>query len=311
MLNDNNTNTEPKSSPKSPLFSNNHSQGAHSKESISQHLKHCISEVMQDGSSLYYALLFCTPKQKTSLVGFNYLVKELYRGAHKLIDLNLRNLKSLWWKNEIKQLINDISYHPALICLGSEYARKIGQERFDQLFQSLSVERGFPRYFTVEERKEDALNWSGTGFEACAIILNIKERKTIKCVKELGACYMILTQNINIAKALSNGWHPFPVETLQKYNVSAEQLRQRKSSPEFFEMFKEECGGTITLGESLWKSLSNQEQRQLHPLRTLWRIRLAEYKLYENSATSLLLETNKITPLRKLWLAWSSYILRR
>ncbi len=307
MLTDNNTNTEPKSS----LFPNDYSQMAHSKESISQHLKYCISEVMQDGSSLYYALLFCSAKQKTSLIGFNYLIKELYQSAHKLVDLNLRKLKISWWKNEIKQLINGVTYHPALIFLGSEYTRKIGHERFSQLFQSLSVELGFPRYFSVKERKEDALNWSGTVFEACAIILNTKDSDTIKCVKELGSYYMILTQNINIAKALSSGWHPFPVETLQKYKVSAEQLRQRKSSPEFFEMFKKECECTITLGENVWKSLPSQAQRQLHPLRTLWRIRLAEYNLCRNSTSSLLLEINKITPLHKLWLAWSSYILRR
>ena len=129
-------------------------------------------------------------------------------------------------------------------------------------------------------------------------------------IRQFGAASMRLTQLLMLAPAISQGWHPFPVERLQQAGVSAEALRRRDPSDALQALVGQIADEALRSGEAAWKSLPRSVRLQLRPLRALWRMRVAEYRLALQAGLPLVTQRIRITPLKKFWLAWSSHALR-
>jgi phytoene synthase len=274
------------------------------------HIEHCRKRSLSEGSSLYYALLFTPEPQKTRLLGLATLVGDIQRIPGQVEDANIARIKLAWWKTEIEKTMAGQPNHPASHCLGTVAAQAVGVDGIARLVQAVSDGMNFPRYFTPSQWNDACADWGGEVYCMVARIVGCQDSFALAAVRTLGAESMRITQLLMLGKALGQGWHPFPVDTLQQARVSVEMLRQRQSSPAFNALVGDLLQRALTDGEAAWRSLPKTERLKLRALRSLWKMRAAEVRLASDDGYPLLTQRLKITPLRKLWMAWSAHALR-
>jgi phytoene synthase len=275
------------------------------------HLQYCLERSAGEGSSLYYALLFCSPELKKKCVGLATFARELQMIPVEVHDPQVARIKLAWWKTEMDRAALGQATHPACLCLGESEIAKFGADAVALVVQSVSDSLELPRYFTQTQWDAASHNWGGELYAMAAKVAGTTESESLQHIKNFGACAMKLAQLLALGKTLGEGWHPFPVDTLQKAGVSVEKLRQRVSNEAFLNLYQGLTDALVTEGQAHWQALPRAERLRLRPLRALWRMRTAELALLKADGYPVLTQGVKLTPLRKLWIAWSTQVLRR
>jgi len=120
-----------------------------------------------------------------------------------------------------------------------------------------------------------------------------------------------LCQLLRMAKYLDEGFQPLPVQALAHANIPAEQLKRREHSEATSALFKHTANLLIKQADSTWRQTPKPLRLFARPLRALYRMRVAEWRVHEQSQHRLLTEQKMITPLKKFTLAWTTQVLRR
>ncbi len=275
------------------------------------HLDYCRDRSAPEGSSLYYASLFVTPAHRPAWLGVNTMIKDIQAVPLKVQDASLAAIKLAWWKTEMERAAQGQAGHPATLSMGQAAAEAIGVEPVARLVQAVSVSRQWPRHFTQAQWDESCRDWGGAAFLMAARALGLMEAAADEQVRQLGAASMRLTELLMLAPAISDGCHPFPVDRLQQAGISAEALRRREASAALARLIDDIGRQTVNEAEQAWKMLPKEARLTLRPLRALWRMRAAEFRLARHAGFPLLTERIRITPAKKFWLAWTSHALRR
>ncbi len=273
------------------------------------HVQLCRDKAAPEGSSVYYSLLFTRAPQLTTLLGLAALSAELRDIPRQVSDPQLAHIKLAWWKTELDQAAAGQTSHPISLCIGQNLLAHTPADIREQLCQAAADGVSIPRFFTSKDWQNHCLNLGGGFFYMSALCLGISQVDQLEKIRLWGGCAQQLTQLLNLGKSLSQGWHPIPVDTLQQHQVSVQLLRTRQSSPAFERMMEHVGDELIKSGHTAWASLSKQSRRQLKPLRALWRMRLAEWRLAKGIQFRLLDQGVKLTPLKKFTVAWTSHAL--
>jgi hypothetical protein len=110
---------------------------------------------------------------------------------------------------------------------------------------------------------------------------------------------------------VDDGFQPLPIDWLQVHQVTAEQLKRREHTAATQALFKESGEFLIREANRHWKSLPSAMQMECRPLRALFRMREAEFKLHSQSGYLLLTEQKILSPWKKFSTAWTTQVLRK
>ena len=258
---------------------------------------------------MYYSTLFAKEDKRPVLWGLASLAAELRDIPRQASEPQLAAIKLAWWKTELIQHGKVKGNHPISLCIGSDTLGKTPDELIENLCQSASDVMQFPSFFTNADWERHCLQVSGGLFYMAALDLGVQEKAQLEKIQQWGGSSQQLTHLLTIGKSLSRGWHPFPVDVLQQHGVSVEALRARRPSAQFDAMMQA-LGQQITdRGETAWRQLNADTRQTLKPLRALWRMRQKEWKLTRQNTNALLTQGTRLTPLKKLSMAWTTQAL--
>ncbi|MFN7835310.1 MAG: squalene/phytoene synthase family protein [Burkholderiaceae bacterium] len=275
-------------------------------------LEYCREKAAPAGSAVHYGLLLVPQAKRSGWLGVWALRRELNDVLQRIQDPRVAELKLAWWQTELEQAGSGAAAHPVSAAIGASVLSVWSTDNTNGLVQANIDLLGTARFFTDAEWLAYCRDFGGRVFELAAVTLTTLAVDTHSdALRQWGARSLQLTQLLLLAKGLRRGWHPVPVDILQRFAVPAEDLRARRTSPAFVKMMRELGAAIIADGEAQWRSLPPSMRLALRPLRCLWRIRCAEWRFQDVDACSLMTERLALTPLKKLWIAWSTQVLRR
>lgn len=270
-------------------------------------LAYCREKVAHDTSSLYYATVFLAPEEKAFWLGLFTLNQELRQASIKQLEAGLSQIKLGWWRNALAGAQDDANPHPVIVALSRQLVTSINPEHWPTLIEAVASSCEAKRFNTQND-------WDNMlRAELTPWMLLIGKRAGVEDTKALLEFWVASTQIcqiLRLAKYLENQFQPIPILLLQKYDVTAEQIRQRQHSEKTSALFQTLIQQRTQAANDAWTKTPLTLRLFSRPLRALFRMRLAEFKQHQPQFL-LLKEQKTITPWKKFSIAWTTHVLRR
>ncbi len=289
-------------------------------------LTYCREKVCGETSSLHYAVLFQPEDMKAFWLGCFTLNHELRQACMKQLEAGLTQVKLGWWRNALTNVQGNTNLHPVIKAINSEVVAKVQPDQWAALIESVaqgcepsrhnsqedwqrSVQSEIgPWVALVKARIEKPASTLGDLFSG----LNTETLNTgLASLSTFWTHSTQLCQLLRMAKYLDEGFQPLPVQALANANIPAEQLRKREHNDATSALFTHTAELLIKQAEAAWRKTPKPLRLFARPLRALYRMKVAEWRLHDRSKYRLLTEQKAITPLKKFAVSWSTQVLRR
>ncbi|MGH8614148.1 MAG: squalene/phytoene synthase family protein [Gammaproteobacteria bacterium] len=262
--------------------------------------------VAPPGSSLYYSNLYLAPEKKHAFLALHALWLELEEILHGATDPGVGRIRLQWWREEIGRAFRGEARHPTAAVLARSFSGfALTKRPFCDAIDAVDLELTHAGHVTFASL-EPFLEQMGTLWSLSALINGYRDEHTPDALKQLGSACELTLLIQNLPRDMARSRSHLPLDEAEQAGVQLDQpahandwlaLRrfvgiQTKRTCERFE-------------QSLQRLPARDRLSQLHSLvlgniyrATLHEIAKDGFRIAEHHVA--------LTPLRKLWIAWST-----
>lgn len=264
------------------------------------------------GSSFYYAFLFLPPPRRAAITAFYAFCREVDDVVDDVQDPSVAAHKLGWWQQEVARSFSGQAQHPvmqALMPLCAEF--QITQDHLQQVIQGCQMDLSQTRYLDFAGLKNYCHLVAGVVGEVAAHIFGQTDPQTTRYAHTLGLAFQLTNIIRDVGEDAMRGRIYLPVDELQRFDVKAQDLLQRRDSPAFQALMRFQAERAHALYDEALALLPIADRRAQKPglmMASIYRTLLREI---EAAQFPVLTQRVALTPMRKLWLAWKMQALGR
>jgi phytoene synthase len=142
-----------------------------------------------------------------------------------------------------------------------------------------------------------------------ASIFGVTDPQTLKYAEKLGLAFQLTNIIRDVGEDARKGRIYLPVNELQQFGVTAADILNARHSDKFEALMRFQAERAHKFYDEAFALLPKQDRRAQRPglmMAAIYRTLLAEI---EHENFKVLNQRISLTPLRKLWLAWKTYVL--
>ena len=267
------------------------------------------------GSSFYYAFLFLPPERRAAITAFYAYCREIDDVVDEVSDPGIAQSKLDWWRGEVRNAFAGQASHPALQAL-LPHSQTFGIEarHLLQVIEGCEMDLTQTRYLDFANLKQYCHLVAGVVGEVAANIFGQTDPHTTDYAHRLGLALQLTNIIRDVGEDAVRGRVYLPIEDLQQFDVKAHELIKRgttsdASFPQRFEaLMKFQIARAQAAYDEAFALLPKEDRRAQRPglmMAAIYRTLLTEV---EADGYQVLKQRISLTPIRKLWLAWKTYI---
>ena len=264
------------------------------------------------GSSFYYAFLFLPPPRRAAITAFYAFCREVDDVVDEVTDPGVARTKLAWWQVEVAQSFNGNPTHPVMKALMPCVPRfDIRQEHLQAVIQGCQMDLEQTRYLDYPNLQRYCHLVAGIVGEVAARIFGQTQPQTTGYAHKLGLAFQLTNIIRDVGEDALRGRIYLPVDELQRFDVKAHEIINRKYSVNFVALMKFQAQRAHALYDEALALLPAQDRRAQKPglmMASIYRTLLREI---ERDGFHVLNQRISLTPVRKLWLAWKVQALGR
>jgi len=264
------------------------------------------------GSSFYYAFLFLPAPRRAAITAFYAFCREVDDVVDDAVDMGVAASKLAWWSQEVSRAFLGSPTHPTLRAL-LPHALNYGiQERHLQdVIAGCRMDLEQTRYLDYPNLQRYCHLVAGIVGEVSARIFGQQAPQTTQYAHTLGQALQLTNIIRDVGEDALRGRIYLPVNELQEFEVKAHEVIKRQYSDRFTALMQFQAQRTHALYDHALTLLPESDRRSQKPglmMASIYRTLLREI---EASQFQVLHQRVRLTPLRKLWLAWRVQALGR
>lgn len=272
--------------------------------------EYCQQKAAASGSSFYYSFMFLPQPKREAITALYAFCREVDDIADECSELHTAQIKLDWWRSEIGNLYAGQPQHPVSKALAPAVeAFGLSKEHFQEIIDGMQMDLEQNRYRDFKQLQLYCYRVASVVGLLSAAIFGYSNRNTLKYAHDLGMAFQLTNIIRDVGEDARRNRIYLPLEELQMFGVSEHDILHGNETEQVRKLIEFQ----IERAESFYDRALNalpQEDRKAQRTglimaaiyRTLLREILADQpQKVLNSKTSL-------TPLRKLWLAWSTWI---
>ncbi len=271
---------------------------------------YCRQKAVADGSSLHYALLFLPPKPLSAITALCAFSRELRDVVDGVSDAQIARTKLAWWRVEVGKLVEGNPSHPVMKALRPFVeASGIRAERLNQVIDGMEMDLAQTRFldFTGLSRYCDLT--AGAAAVEAARILGCTNPRTLEYAASLGTALQLTRIIRNVGTHARRNRIYLPMDELKQFEVPSADILQSKHSGNFAKLMAFQTRRASNFFDKALGLLPAEDRRAQRAgliMAALQRAALAEV---ERDEFRVLTHRTSLTPLRKLWLAWKTWVV--
>ena len=257
------------------------------------------------GSSFYYAFLFLPAPRRAAITAFYAFCREVDDVVDEMTDSGVAATKLAWWQSEVAKAFAGQPSHPVMQALMPHTAHyKIEARHLLGVIEGCQMDLEQTRYLDYPNLERYCHLVAGVVGEVAAGIFGQTQPQTTAYAHKLGQALQLTNIIRDVGEDALRGRIYLPVNELQRFDVKAHEVLKCTYSDRFRALMQFQAQRAHGLYDEALALLPDADRRAQKPglmMASIYRTLLREI---EAADFQVLHQRIKLTPLRKLWLAW-------
>jgi phytoene synthase len=271
--------------------------------------EYCQQKTVQSGSSFYYSFLFLPHERRRAITALYAFCREVDDTVDNATDESLARIKLAWWRTEVSTMFKGTPTHPVTQAMQPHLAAvNIQEEHLQAIIEGMEMDLNQSRYLDFPGLQRYCWHVAGVVGILSASIFGVTDPQTLKYAEKLGLAFQLTNIIRDVGEDARKGRIYLPVNELQQFGVTAADILNARHSDKFEALMRYQAERAHKLYDEAFALLPKQDRRAQRPglmMAAIYRTLLVEI---EHENFQVLNQRISLTPLRKLWLAWKTYV---
>jgi phytoene synthase len=271
--------------------------------------EYCQQKTVQSGSSFYYSFLFLPHERRRAITALYAFCREVDDTVDNATDESLARIKLAWWRTEVSSMFKGTPTHPVTQAMQPHLAAfRIQEEHLQAIVDGMEMDLNQSRYLDYPGLQRYCWHVAGVVGILSASIFGVTDPQTLKYAEKLGLAFQLTNIIRDVGEDARKGRIYLPVNELQQFGVTAADILGARHSDKFEALMRFQAERAQKVYDEALALLPKQDRRAQRPglmMAAIYRTLLVEI---ERDNFHVLSQRISLTPLRKLWLAWKTYV---
>lgn len=271
--------------------------------------EYCQQKAAESGSSFYYSFLFLPAERRRAITALYAFCREVDDVVDESTDDMVARSKLTWWRKEIQAMLANAPTHPvtrALLPHMTTY--QLEGAHLMAVIDGMEMDLNQTRYLDFPALQKYCWHVAGVVGILSASIFGISNPQTKVFAEKLGLAFQMTNIIRDVGEDARKGRIYLPVNELQQFKVTAADILNARHSPEFEALMQFQYERAQKLYDEALAILPPEDRRAQRTgliMAAIYRTLLSEI---QRDSFHVLSQRISLTPIRKLWLAWKTYI---
>ena len=270
---------------------------------------YCQQKAAASGSSFYYSFLFLPEDRRRAITALYAYCREVDDVVDECSDVAVARMKLAWWRKEVAAAFHGSPQHPVALALAEIAPRyEITEERLNEIITGMEMDLDYNSYPAFETLKLYCHRVAGVVGLLSAGIFGYSDRKTLDYATDLGLAFQLTNIIRDVGEDARRNRIYLPQDELERFGVTVADIAQARETDNFRRLMEfqiERAQGCYRSAFAKLPAADRKSQRAGIIMAAIYQTLLEEIRA---DGCRVLTRRTSLTPVRKLWIAWWTWI---
>ena len=274
--------------------------------------QYCQDKAARSGSSFYYSFLFLPMPRRRAITALYAFCREVDDIVDDEGDAGIARTKLAWWRQELDRLFAGQPEHPVSRAL-APHLQAYGIERryLLDIIDGMQMDLDQNRYLDFEGLKLYCHRVAGVVGLLASGIFGATQPATRDYAARLGLALQLTNIIRDVGDDARKGRIYLPLDDLQRFGVTAQDLLKLREPAGFAPLMQFQAQRAREAYREAFALLPSQDRPAQRPGLIMASIYYALLTEIERDGFKVMHQRIALTPLRKLWIAWLTWVRGR
>ena len=271
--------------------------------------EYCQNKSAQSGSSFYYSFLFLPKERRRAITALYAFCREVDDAVDDPAEASVAQAKLAWWRAEVAQLYAGNPQHPVTRALAPLIEPfNITRARLDDIMDGMEMDLLQSRYLDYANLQVYCHRVAGVVGILAAGIFGYRNTHTLEYAAKLGLAFQLTNIIRDVGEDARKNRIYLPMDDMKRFNVTAADILNARQTDNFERLMAfqgERAQRCYDEAMALLPPEDRRTQRTGLIMAAIYRTLLDEIAA---DGYQVLKQRTALPPLRKLWLAWKTWI---
>jgi phytoene synthase len=274
--------------------------------------EYCQDKAAKSGSSFYYSFLFLPPERRRAITALYAFCREVDDVVDEMRDAGIARTKLDWWEAEVGRMFAGDPQHPVTRALQPHADRyDITRGRLVEVIDGMRMDLEQNRYLDFPGLALYCRRVAGVVGEMASGIFGRDDPSTLKYADTLGLAFQLTNIVRDVGEDARKGRVYLPLDDLQRFGVTVGEILGARHSDRFVELMRFQAARARDAYRDAYALLPESDRRAQRPGLIMSAIYSTLLEEIERDGFLVLDRRTSLTPIRKLWLAWRTWVSGR
>jgi phytoene synthase len=271
--------------------------------------EYCQQKAAQSGSSFYYSFLFLPSERRRAITALYAFCREVDDVADEVRDVGVARTKLAWWRTEVANLFAGHPRHPVTRALAPFVAPYgIDAARMNEIMDGMEMDLVYHRYPDFASLELYCHRAAGVVGQLAASIFGYRNPATLEYAEALGNAFQLTNIIRDVGEDARRDRVYLPADELARFGLDAQDILARRFDDRFRALMQSQYARAASYYDLAMRKLAPEDRRDQRAgliMAAIYRALLEEIR---RDGFRVLDRRIALTPLRKLWLAWKTWV---
>jgi phytoene synthase len=279
--------------------------------------EYCQQRAAQSGSSFYYSFLFLPRPQRRAITALYAFCREVDDVVDECSDAGVARMKLAWWRTQVDAIHEagaDGAEHPgvqhpvarALVPVVRSY--DIPRAGLHEIMDGMEMDLTQHRYRDFAALRIYCHRVAGVVGRLSAGIFGYKDPQTLSYAETLGLAFQLTNIVRDIGEDARRDRIYLPLEDLQRFGVVPGDLLAGRADGGFQALMEFQIERALGYYKDAMGRLPECDRKSQRPGLVMAAIYQSLLEEIRRDMGSVLARRTALTPVRKLWIAWKTWV---
>jgi phytoene synthase len=271
--------------------------------------QYCQQKAAASGSSFYYSFLFLPEQRRRAITALYAYCREVDDIVDEMQDPGVAAAKLAWWRDEIDRLFAGEPQHPVTLALAPHLGPfAMPRDSLRLVLDGMAMDLEQNRYLDYATLQHYCHNVAGVVGELAAGVFGVTDPRTFEYARQLGLALQLTNIIRDVGEDARRGRVYLPLEDLQRHGVKVADLLATRYVDGYLPLMRFQAARAHAAYRQALAVLPEADRRAQRPGLIMGAIYASLLQEIERDGFRVLHQRISLTPLRKLWIAWRTWV---